>query len=93
MVIQSYRHRFALAPGDPAYADIEDRLAAQPVISVPAITFDGADDGVRPPAAAIATAHRFSGPRSHRLVPGVGHNMPQERPREFADAVLEVVRA
>ena len=93
VVIHSYRHRYALVAGDPAYADIERRLAAQPAIGVPTITFDGADDGVRPPAAAIATAHRFSGPRSHRLVPGVGHNMPQERPREFADAVLELVPA
>jgi pimeloyl-ACP methyl ester carboxylesterase len=93
VVIQSYRHRFGLVPGDPAYADIERRLAAQPVISVPAITFDGGDDGVRPPATAAAHAHRFSGPRWHRVVPGVGHNMPQEVPRVFADAVLELVRA
>jgi pimeloyl-ACP methyl ester carboxylesterase len=60
---------------------------------VPAVTFDGADDGVRPPADAAAHAHRFTGPRSHRLVPGVGHNMPQEAPRVFADAVLELVPA
>ncbi|MEO8653325.1 MAG: alpha/beta hydrolase [Ramlibacter sp.] len=93
VVIHSYRHRFGLVPGDPACAGIERRLAAQPVIDVPAITFDGADDGVRPPAAAAAHAHRFAGPRSHRLVPGVGHNMPQEVPRVFADAVLELVPA
>jgi len=93
VVIHSYRHRFGLVPGDPAYSQIERRLAAQPVISVPAITFDGADDGVRPPADATAHAHRFAGPRSHRLVPGVGHNMPQEVPRVFADAVLELVPA
>ncbi|RIX75853.1 alpha/beta fold hydrolase [Acidovorax cavernicola] len=91
VVIHSYRHRFGLVPGDPAYADIERRLAAQPAISVPAITFDGIDDGVRPPADASAHAHRFSGPRSHRLVPGAGHNLPQEAPRTFADAVLELV--
>lgn len=91
VVIHSYRHRFGLVPGDPAYADIERRLAAQPVITVPAITFDGIDDGVRPPAEAVAHAHRFSGPRSHRLVPGAGHNLPQEAPRVFADAVLELV--
>ena len=93
VVIQSYRHRFDLVPGDPAYAEIERRLAAQPVISVPTITFDGEDDGVRPPAAAVAHAHQFSGPRSHSWVPGVGHNMPQEVPRVFADAVLELVFA
>ena len=93
VVIHSYRHRFGLVPGDPAYAGIERRLAAQPSISVPSITFDGADDGVRPVAAAAAHAHRFTGPRSHRVVPGVGHNMPQEVPRVFSDAVLELVPA
>lgn len=92
VVIHSYRHRFGLVPGDPAYADIERRLAAQPAIAVPAITFDGVDDGVREPAAAGAHAHRFTGRRSHRIVPGVGHNMPQEAPQQFADAVLELVR-
>jgi len=93
VVIHSYRHRFGLVAGDPAYADIERRLAAQPAITVPAITFDGIDDGVRPPADASAHAQRFSGPRSHRLVPGAGHNLPQEAPRIFADAVLELVPA
>lgn len=92
VVIHSYRHRFGLVAGDPAYAEIERRLAAQPAIAVPAITFDGADDGVRPPAVAAAHARCFTGPRSHRIVPGVGHNMPQEVPRVFADAVLELVR-
>ncbi len=92
VVIQSYRHRFELAPGDPAYAAIEQRLAAQPAISVPTITFDGADDGVRPPAPATQHGHRFTGARSHRLVPGVGHNMPQEVPQVFANAVMELVR-
>jgi len=93
VVIHSYRHRFGLVTGDPAYADIDRQLAAQPVIRVPAITFDGIDDGVRPPADASAHAHRFSGPRSHRLVPGAGHNLPQEAPSTFADAVLEFVPA
>jgi pimeloyl-ACP methyl ester carboxylesterase len=92
VVIHSYRHRFGLVAGDPAYAGIEARLAAQPAITVAAITFDGTDDGVRSPAPAAASAHRFAGPRSHRIVPGVGHNMPQEAPRVFADAVLELVR-
>lgn len=92
VVIHSYRHRFGLVAGDPAYAGIDRQLAAQPVIRVPAITFDGIDDGVRPPAEAAAHAARFSGPRSHRLVPGAGHNLPQEAPRAFADAVLELVR-
>ena len=91
VVIQSYRHRFGLVAGDPAYAEIERKLAAQPAITVPTITFDGADDGVRPPAAASAHGHRFTGSRSHRVVPDVGHNMPQESPDLFAQAVLELV--
>jgi len=91
VVIHSYRHRFGLVPGDPAYAEIERRLAAQPVITVPAITFDGVDDGVRSPDTATVHAARFSGPRSHRIVPGAGHNLPQEKPQVFADAVLELV--
>ena len=92
VVIHSYRHRFGLVPGDPALAEIERRLAQQPVIAVPAITFDGVDDGVRSPEDASVHAPRFSGPRSHRIIPGVGHNLPQEAPQAFADAVLELVR-
>ena len=92
VVIHSYRHRFGLVPGDPACTAIEQRLAARPPITVPTISFDGTDDGVRPPADAAHDAQRFTGPRSHRIVPGVGHNMPQETPRVFADAVLELVR-
>jgi pimeloyl-ACP methyl ester carboxylesterase len=91
VVIHSYRHRFNLVPGDPAYADIERRLAAQPVITVPAITFDGADDGVRPPAKAAAQAARFT-QREHRIVPGAGHNLPQEQPHEYVRAVMELVQ-
>jgi pimeloyl-ACP methyl ester carboxylesterase len=93
VVIHSYRQRYGLAPGDPAYAEIERRLAQQPPISVPAITFDGADDGVRAPAPQAAHARFFTGGRSHRIVPGVGHNMPQEAPAVFAQAVLELVAA
>ena len=93
VVIHSYRHRFGLVAGDPAYADIERRLAVQPAITVPSITFDGLDDGVHPPAEAAAHARRFAGSRAHRWVPGVGHNMPQEVPQVFADAVLELVPA
>lgn len=92
VVIHSYRHRFNLVAGDPAYAHIERQLAAQPPISVPALTFDGADDGVRPPASPAAAAHRFTGGREHQVVPGVGHNMPQEVPEVFAQAVLRLVR-
>ena len=92
VVIHSYRHRFGLVAGDPAYAEIERRLAQQPPIVVPTISFDGADDGLFAPADAARHAPRFSGPRSHRVVSGVGHNLPQEAPQVFADAVLELVR-
>jgi pimeloyl-ACP methyl ester carboxylesterase len=92
VVIHSYRHRFGLVAGDPALAGIEAQLAQQPAITVPTLSFDGADDGVRPPAAAAQHAQRFSGPRVHTVVPGVGHNMPQEVPAVFADAVLQLVR-
>lgn len=92
VVIHSYRHRFGLVAGDSAYADIERRLATQPVITVPSITFDGEDDGVRLPAKAADHAKYFSGTRSHRIVPGAGHNLPQEKPKLFADAVWELVQ-
>lgn len=91
VVIHSYRHRYALVPGDPTYAGIEAKLARQPVITVPSITLDGADDGVRPPADASVHAARFCALRGHRILDGVGHNLPQEAPQEFAMAVLEVV--
>ena len=83
--------RFGLVAGDPAYSEIEQRLACQPVINEPAITFDGEDDGVRSPSRAGGKGPGFAGPRSHRVVPGVGHNMPQEVPEVFAQAVLELV--
>ncbi len=86
VVIHSYRHRFGRVPGDPAYAEIEARLAAQPPISVPSITIDGDADGVNPGTADHAA--RFTGPRQHRIFPGAGHNLPQERPRDWADAVI-----
>jgi pimeloyl-ACP methyl ester carboxylesterase len=92
VVIHSYRHRYNLVPGDPAYADIDRQLATQPPITVPTITLDGADDGVRPPSPASAHAHLFTGAREHHVVPGAGHNLPQEKPRVFAQAVLQLVR-
>jgi pimeloyl-ACP methyl ester carboxylesterase len=91
VVIHSYRHRYGLVAGDPAFADIEQRLAAQPPICVPSITFDGADDGVNPANPASAQALQFAGPRDHRVVAGAGHNVPQEVPEIFAQAVVELV--
>jgi pimeloyl-ACP methyl ester carboxylesterase len=88
VVIQSYRHRFRLAPGDPALEDIERRLAAQPAITVPTIVLHGIDNGVSPPAESDRDARHFKGPYERRLIPGVGHNLPAEAPRDFAAAVL-----
>ena len=93
-MIHSYRHRFGLVPGDPAYAAIEAQLAAQPPIDVPTIALDGAADGVARPLAAgalpAAERARFGGRFEHRVIAGAGHNLPQEAPLAFADAVLAV---
>jgi pimeloyl-ACP methyl ester carboxylesterase len=87
VVIHSYRHRYGLAPGDLRYAAIETALAAHPPIAVSAITIDGDGDGVNP-----GTAHHakmFVGPHEHRIFMGAGHNLPQERPEEWARAVID----
>ena len=89
VVVHSYRHRFALAAGDPAYEDIERRLAAQPPIAVAAVTLDGDADGVS--SGGAPKPGRFTGRHEHRLVAGgIGHDLPQEAPDEFARAVLDV---
>jgi pimeloyl-ACP methyl ester carboxylesterase len=93
IVIHSYRHRFGLVAGDPAYAAIECRLAAQPVIAVPTITLDGDADGVVAATDGLASAPKFSGSRSHRIISRAGHNLPQENPAAFVDAVMEFVSA
>lgn len=90
VVIHSYRHRFGLVEGDPACAAIEARLAAQSVITVPTLTFDGDADGVRDAAPAAAHAHRFTR-REHHILAGVGHHVPQEVPQAFAQAVLSLI--
>lgn len=87
VAIHSYRHRFGIVAGDPALEAIERRLAAQPTIAVPSITIDGADDGVMPVHDRAYHASHFAGDYEHRVVPGAGHNLPQEAPRAFAEAV------
>lgn len=89
VVIHSYRHRYGLVPGDPSVAHIETRLTAEPPISVPAVTVDGAADGVS--GTTQHHAHRFTGPHRHHIWPGAGHNLPQERPRDWADLVIEAL--
>ena len=91
VVIHSYRHRYGLAEGDPRYADIERRLAALPPITVPTVTLDGAGDGVAPATDGTRNASKFTGRRVHRVVPRVGHNLPQEAPEAFAAAVMELI--
>jgi len=91
VVIQSYRHRYGYAPGDPAVEAIEQRLAAQPPIPVPTIVLHGERDGVQPPQGSANHARFFSGPYQRRIVADAGHNLPQEAPREVTDAVLELL--
>jgi pimeloyl-ACP methyl ester carboxylesterase len=90
VVIQSYRHRFGYAPGDPALEGMEARLAAQPRIAVPTIAPHGAGDGVGPLATSERHARYFSGPFERRVIPLAGHNLPQEAPEAFARAVLDL---
>jgi pimeloyl-ACP methyl ester carboxylesterase len=92
VVIHSYRHRFGLTDGDPQYADLQRRLAALPPIAVPAITLDGGADGVIPATDGSASASKFVARRAHRVIPGAGHNLPQEEPEAFAAAVMELVK-
>ncbi|GAA0433853.1 alpha/beta hydrolase [Leifsonia naganoensis] len=90
VVIHSYRHRLGSAAGAERYDELERFLADQPAISVPTITLDGTADGNFPATDGSASAAHFTGPRMHRLVEGAGHNLPRERPHEFARAVLDV---
>jgi pimeloyl-ACP methyl ester carboxylesterase len=86
IVIHNYRWRLGLAAGEPRYDDIDAKLAANPVISVPTITVGSDFDGQNKDGAAYRSM--FSGPYSHRVLDGIGHNVPQEAPRQFADAVV-----
>jgi pimeloyl-ACP methyl ester carboxylesterase len=89
-VIHNYRWRIGLAEGEPKYDELESRLAEAPVITVPTITLEGDANGAPHPEPA-AYAKKFSGKYEHRLIKGgVGHNLPQEAPRPFADAVVAV---
>lgn len=90
VVIHSYRHRLGLAPGAPAFADLERRLADLPPIAVPTITLDGTADGNFPATDGSQHARFFTGPREHRQVEGAGHHLPAEAPHAFAEAVFDV---
>ena len=92
VVIHSYRHRFGLVAGDPAFEDIERRLALSPLITVPGIALEGAGDGVTPVGIYDHLDHLFVGGLTRQVIPQVGHNLPQEAPQEFAAAVLSLLR-
>jgi pimeloyl-ACP methyl ester carboxylesterase len=90
IVIHNYRWRLALAQGEPRYDDLEKRLAEAPVITVPAITLEGDANGA-PHVDSSAYAKKFSGKYAHRTITGgIGHNLPQEAPQAFAQAVIDV---
>jgi pimeloyl-ACP methyl ester carboxylesterase len=88
IVIHNYRWRLGLAKGEPQYDAFEQKLAARPPITVPAITIGSDFDG--PLADGKAYASQFTGKHSHRVLKGIGHNVPQEAPAEFAQAIIDV---
>jgi pimeloyl-ACP methyl ester carboxylesterase len=91
IVIHNYRWRLGLAEGEPRYDDLERQLAAAPVIAVPTITMEGDANGAPHPEPS-AYAKMFSGKYAHRTITGgIGHNLPQEAPQAFAQAVIDVV--
>jgi pimeloyl-ACP methyl ester carboxylesterase len=90
IVVHNYRWRLGLADGEPQFDDLERQLAAGPVIAVPTVTLEGDANGAPHPDPA-SYAKKFSRKYTHRLLTGgVGHNLPQEAPRAFADAIIDV---
>jgi pimeloyl-ACP methyl ester carboxylesterase len=92
VVIHSYRHRFGYAAGDPAYEELEKRLAAQPKIAKPTIVLQGAGDGVNVAVTTDTQAGFFTGRYERRVIPSIGHDVPQEAPAETAQAVLDLLK-
>ena len=90
VVLHSYRHRYGLVDGDPRYDEIEARLAAQPRVSVPTVICEPGSDGFPDPEPWDETEF-FTGPVERRRVAIAGHNLPQQCPHEFADAVLALM--
>ncbi|MFM0722047.1 alpha/beta hydrolase, partial [Paraburkholderia strydomiana] len=90
VVIHNYRWRLGLVKGEPQYDELERRLAMAPTISVPTITLEGDANGAAHPDPA-AYAKKFTGKYQHRnITGGIGHNLPQEAPKAFADAIIDV---
>ncbi|MBA1289434.1 alpha/beta fold hydrolase [Pseudomonas japonica] len=92
VVTHSYRHRFGLVEGDPQYAPIEQQLAQQPAITAPTVILTGTCDGVTAPQDERQALGRFNGPVRRLMLEGVGHNVPQEAPVQFAQAVLSLIQ-
>ena len=92
VVIQSYRHRYGYAPGDPALKPVEARLAGQPRITVPTINLHGGHDGVGPAPEKDGQAKFFTGPYERRLLPRIGHNVPQEEPAATVAALRDLMK-
>ncbi|MFE6778692.1 alpha/beta fold hydrolase [Streptomyces sp. NPDC057702] len=90
IVLHSYRHRLAAAPGAPRYEPLERRLSRQPPITVPTVTLDGREDGITLWTDGTASQAHFTGPRRHYVIDGAGHHLPRERPDAFVAAVREV---
>ena len=90
VVIHSYRHRYAAVPGDPALEDIERRLVPQPAIGVPVVALHGDANGVLP-SQAREPRRRFAATYRRLVLPQIGHNVPQEAPRQFAQAILSLL--
>ncbi|MGZ7042758.1 MAG: alpha/beta fold hydrolase, partial [Thermoanaerobaculia bacterium] len=88
IVIHNYRWRLSLAKGESRYDELEQKLFKGPVIAVPTITIASDFDG--PAASGSAYRSKFSGRYSHQVLNGIGHNVPQEAPQAFANAVVEV---
>lgn len=88
VVIHSYRHRYGHVAGDPSLAEVEAFLATRPLITVPTINVAGGDSGLGRPGEADPSARYFSGPYERRVLPGIGHNVPQEAPVETAKAIV-----
>ncbi len=87
-MISDYRWRINLVKSEPQYAHLEARLERGPVIAVPTITIASDFDGAN--ASGTAYRNKFSGKYSHRIFKGIGHNVPQEAPQAFAEAVVAV---
>uniref|UniRef100_A0AAU2UYM5 Alpha/beta hydrolase n=1 Tax=Streptomyces sp. NBC_00003 TaxID=2903608 RepID=A0AAU2UYM5_9ACTN len=89
IVIHNYRWRLGLADGDPRYDHLEQRLAQSPAIATPTVTLDGELDPFTPPGDGAGYRDHFTGAYDHRTLKGIGHNVPQEAPEAFAQAVVD----